>query len=145
MPLTDVNLARPTAGHTLIATLDTCSRTGWIGLAVMLQAALGACLLDSWPQWIMAAVIVPGLAGQYLAMRLSLDAELFRVLYRHDADAAVFERTLDGLLGREASTDTPRDMASRWRGTQRLIHRFGWCLGLELAVWIAAMIVTMAS
>lgn len=139
MSLNEADLDTATAGRTLIAVLDTCARLGWVALALMLQAAVCVCLTTSWARMAMAVVIVPGLATQYLAARLALDASLFRALYHVDAMPALFDRALGQLLGHNAAAPGSRSMASRWHGTQRLLRWFGMCLAIELIVWLLAL------
>ncbi|MBM3114421.1 hypothetical protein [Jeongeupia naejangsanensis] len=142
MSLNDLDLAHPCAGGTLIALLDSCSRLGWLALAVMLHAGLLLVPATGWLTGMMVCVLLLGLVVQYLAARLALDAALFRTLYRPDSDARVFDQAMATLLGGIAP-ETPRTLDSRWRGTQRLIRRFAIGFALQLTLWLATLLATI--
>lgn len=139
MPLNDADLAHPTAGGTLIALLEGCSRLGWLALAILLHAALLLVLANGWLQGAMACVLLLGLAVQYFVARLALDAALFRTLYRPEADARVFDAAMARLFGGPEPAAV-RSLASRWQGTQRLIRQFAVALALQLTLWLAALL-----
>ncbi|GAA5787175.1 hypothetical protein [Chitiniphilus shinanonensis] len=141
MALNDAQRAHATAGGTLIALLDCCARLGWLSLAFTLHAGwlLGGGV--PLPLWLtMTAVVTLGLGVQYLALRLALDARLFRVLYRDGADAAAFDQALAELFGRPAPEQGARPLADRWRGTRRLVLVFVLLCGAQATIWVITLI-----
>lgn len=134
-------LQQATAGNTLIALLQACHHVGWLSLALLLHAALMLYVGTGWELSLFSLSLLAGLASQYFCIRLTLDADLFRELYRPGAEPQLLDRSLTELLTGHAKALPPRSLASRWLGTQRLIRGFGAVLTMQLLLWLAALLI----
>lgn len=93
--------------------------------------------------------VAAGLAAQFFALRTAFDQPLFAAWARHwqqpEADPQVDLATIDAALAtaglRPAATGPLRPLAERIAGARRLLRRQGLCCIVQIAGWLAAVLV----
>ena len=122
-------------------------------LALVLTATALLALVLSPPatglRLCLLGVVITGLAAQFFALRTAFDQLLFAAWARRwreagsdtEADLAAFDAALAAIQLRLAPGGPPRPLTDRMAGARRLLQQQALCCVLQIAAWLAAVLV----